>query len=478
MAKEKELKRKRDCILLNKMYVGTYLSSKNNNIGHEVINLIRTDDGENYIAAMPYSTIANDKIGRVKYVLLVRPHTEKLMEILAKAEIETEIIDKDENFDYKFQENYITGKDGDKTHKRVVYGGHYLHEIYTKNNNYGNGKGSLITFKAKENGLKRVKENTRLFITTNKNKDENTFYIGNINFPKQEHKAYFSPNADITSIARKNQKEYKNAYEVLNNLINDKNLWEIENTTKRISDEYIKELLKNEEDSMIDILDKKDAENTYSNFFYHIFDSDHELFKEFAKDVLKIEDMSANFTIAREEGNKDTGRIDLLIYDDKHVIVIENKIKSGIHGKEYDLNGKEITNQLKKYYDYVTKQPNFNGKDKKEKIKEWDNKFGNKEHKFYIFAPNYNKIEAEGINGKNKERIKIKDIDEYYEIIRYDRIFNFFSERKSLIPYYKEFLYALKKHSNNTDNHYETEILKRFVKVIRMMNEEKNIVLN
>ena len=73
----------RDCILLTKMYVGTYLSSKNNNIGHEVINLIQTDEGENYIAAMPYSTIAQDKIGRVKTVLLVRSHTEKLLEILA-----------------------------------------------------------------------------------------------------------------------------------------------------------------------------------------------------------------------------------------------------------------------------------------------------------------------------------------------------------------------------------------------------------
>ncbi len=52
----------RDVIMLNKMYVGTYLSSKNNNIGHEVINLIQTDKGENYIAAMPYSKIAPDKI--------------------------------------------------------------------------------------------------------------------------------------------------------------------------------------------------------------------------------------------------------------------------------------------------------------------------------------------------------------------------------------------------------------------------------
>lgn len=51
-------------ILINKMYVGEYL---NNNIGHEVINLLRADgntdkfgDGQNYIYVQPYGTMEKE----------------------------------------------------------------------------------------------------------------------------------------------------------------------------------------------------------------------------------------------------------------------------------------------------------------------------------------------------------------------------------------------------------------------------------
>ena len=478
-----EKEKKRDCIMLNKMYVGTYLSSKNNNIGHEVINLLQTDKGENYISAMPSSTIANDKIGRIKTVLLVRSHTEKLLEILAKAEIEKEIVNEKNEFDYSFQKEYIEGKHNEDKHKEITYNGKYLHEIYAENNNFGNGKGSLITFKV--NDIRRVKNNERLYITTSNDVLEkykkifkHIFFIGNINFPKQEHKTYFSPTADITGTAKNNQEAYINAYEKLKEIIYDSDyLWEETNTTQKINNKYIEKLLENEDYSMIDILDKKDAENTYSNFFYHIFESNHKLFQKFANDILNITDMSDNFTIAREEIIKDNKRIDLLIYDEKNVVVIENKIKSDINGKEYD-NGNLITTQLEEYYKYVTEQPNFSGKTKEEieaKKEEWENKFGTKENKktkkFYIFAPKYNKLASD-------KKIKLKGYPSdkaFYTVITYDKLLKFFEDVKAeidweSIPYYQEFLYALEKHSESTDNHYEKEILKRFVKVIKRMS--------
>ncbi len=415
----------------------------------------------------------------------MRSHTEKLLEILAKAEIDEEIIEennKDTPFNYSFQEEFIK-------QNKIEYCGRPLHKIYEANNNFGNGKGSLITFKVKQNGLKRVKEDTRLFITTDINledKAKHIFFIGNINFPKQEHKAYFSPNVDITNTAKKNKYEYKNAYTTLNELINDEkysHLWKKNNTTKKITEDYIDKLLENEEHSMIDILDKKDAENTYSNFFYHIFDSNHELFKEFTKYLNKKIKMSNNFTIAREEGTK-TGRIDLLIYDDKNVIVIENKIKSDINGKGFDNEGNLDTTQLDKYYEYVNLMATITGKDKKEKEekqKEYEAKFKGKNKFYYIFAPKYSRIAQE-------ERIDLKkyikqDSGAYYTVITYDKLYKFFEDRRNeylselsklKIPYFGEFLYALKKHSNLTDNHYETDMLKRFVKVIRKMIDEKS----
>lgn len=472
--KEKE----RDCILLNKMYVGTYLSSKNNNIGHEVINLIQTDEGENYISVMPYSVIGNDKIGRVQTVLLVRAYGIKLLEILAKADVEDIGTDK-KSFKYIYQKNYIEGNKNIGK-KPIKYGGQYLNEIYAKNNNVGNGQGSLITFKVKEDGLKKVKDGEKLFITTSNDyvkkfhdekKKYRVFLIEEKDgFPPRNKPIYYSKNSD--------------GYNNLKDIIDDKNLWEDKNTTPKITEKYINELLKNEKHSMVDILDKKDAENTYSNFFYHIFDSNHELFKEFANDVLEIKDMSADFTIAREEGTKATGRIDLLMYDDNNVIVIENKIKSDINGKQFDDKGNLITTQLDKYYEYVNLMAYIKGKDKEEieeeeKQKEYKEKFKGKEKYYYIFAPKYSRI------AQKEEKIELEkyikdDKNAYYTVITYDRLYNFFScqerkDRNSFIPYYEEFLYALEKHKNDTDNHFESEILKRFVKVIRTMNEEKNL---
>lgn len=462
MAKSKKI---RDCIMLNKMYVGTYLSSKNNNIGHEVINLLQTDEGENYISAMPYSTIGKTRIGKIGTVLLVRSHGIRTLEILAKAEIEKEVINENNEFKYSFQEEYIKGMHDEDKHKKITYGGKYLHKIYAENNNYGNGKGSLITFKVKKDGLKKVVKNKRLFITVDDNlpkdqqdsKDKIEFVLINQdkNFPPRNKPIYYS-NGD-------------KGYDELINLINNReDLWEETNTTRKIDKNYIAELLKNEKYSMIDILDKKDAENTYSNFFYHFFETNHKLFQEFAKDILGIKNFSNTFTIAREEA----ARIDLLIYDDKNVIVIENKIKSDINGKKHDEND-NITTQLDKYYEYVTEQPKESGEDSKEKIGEWKNKFGTKDKKFYIFAPKYNKLASE-------EKIILPryyptNKNAYYTVISYDKLFDFFDrddikKEYESRRYYPEFLYALEKHIEPIDNHYEKEILKRFVKVIKCMS--------
>ena len=88
-------------ILINKMYVGEYL---NNNIGHEVINLLRADgntdkfgDGQNYIYVQPYGTMEKEHNEKIDTIILVRntgiPET---LEVLAQA-WELEQISKIEN---------------------------------------------------------------------------------------------------------------------------------------------------------------------------------------------------------------------------------------------------------------------------------------------------------------------------------------------------------------------------------------------
>ena len=79
-------------ILLNIMYNGGYLQSENQNIGHEVINLFQSDNGNNYIYVLPYGNMAAKHNGKIETILLVKRHNASILEILAKAEELEQII--------------------------------------------------------------------------------------------------------------------------------------------------------------------------------------------------------------------------------------------------------------------------------------------------------------------------------------------------------------------------------------------------
>ena len=74
------------CILVMKMFVGDYLQ-ESNNIGHEVINLFRADNGKHYIYVVPWGVMGKEKDGQITDILLVRyinGNGEKRLRILAK----------------------------------------------------------------------------------------------------------------------------------------------------------------------------------------------------------------------------------------------------------------------------------------------------------------------------------------------------------------------------------------------------------
>lgn len=71
-------------ILINTLYTGDYT---NKNIGHEIINLYKTDNDKNYIYISPYGTIAKERYGKVKTIFLARPAGKRRLEIIAKATI-------------------------------------------------------------------------------------------------------------------------------------------------------------------------------------------------------------------------------------------------------------------------------------------------------------------------------------------------------------------------------------------------------
>lgn len=135
--------------------------------------------------------------------------------------------------------------------------------------------------------------------------------------------------------------------------------------------------------------------------------------------------------------------IDILITTNKHVVVIENKIRSDING----VNG-EFT-QLSKYY---------------EKAKEIAN---GRDVRCFIFCPNYHNLNIEGF----------KDADKY-QIIKYKELYNFFAshgEYAMFDRYYGDFLSAIKLHTKTVYNDWEEVMKSRFSRGIRKLRERDKV---
>ena len=475
-------------ILVNKMYVGSYLENEHN-IGHEVINLLRADDkvdsngdGQNYIYVQPYGTMENEHNNKIDTIVLVRnTGIPEALEVLGQA-WDLEQIAKIEKTSRKKEIDRIAEHQFEYIkNNNITYNGILLNEIY-----YGNlfQKEVCISFKA--NKLRKPKKPIYLYFGSNNNHnlkiledkgvviklnshdintDENsdTVVAQTVDMAKASLKMYFR-NGKVKATKNKHFPSRKfidqtSAFQVLKTMLEDVSFWEDKNTTQNAAD--IKCFYKYDRSNFIDILDKQNVEVTYSNLFKYIFESNTELFRTFTKEVLGIENMTDKYLVERE-----TAHIDLLISDTNNVIVIENKIKSGINGIKYDIYGEEVGSQLLDYYKYIFGFKKKKSGNKLEWIKDEGliNKFKNKEKHFFIFAPDYNKIDTK----------KINSIPSTYKIIPYSKIFEFYDKYHDIlsyrypnnIPYYHEFIYAIEKHCNSIDNVLEIETHKRFLKRI------------
>lgn len=403
-------------ILLNIMYAGAYI--ENDNIGHEIINLFKSDNGKNYIYAMPYGTVAESHNDKIKSVLLVRRCSANTLEVLAKT---------DGKLKQRLMESFgRTDKNKEKAKARdiqvkeiqdekITYGGKYLHEIFGKNNT--NDRDIYITFEAEH----VVKPKEPIYLTTDEKLigQKNYYFLSDIQFPRQSMKGYLSTETN------------KANYDlVMDKIINNADLWG--ERTRKVKIRSLNE--KDEEMTFLKIIGKEYDELSYSNMLAYFFQYAPETFCRFAKDVLGM-DFNTDFTIAREQNN-----IDLLITDEQNVLVIENKIKSGINGiKDKD----EIdNNQLLKYRDYVYEQ------------------FPIQKKKFFVLLPNYSHIDLEMLD-KSKE----------YKTINYSELFAFYQEQaaqfKEIKFFFNEFITALKKQSVMVDNSLEDEMYRRFSKTIK-----------
>lgn len=405
-------------IVINRMYAGTYI---NNKLGGEIINLLHTDSGDNYVFVNPYGYINKMYNDSVVAVVDTRLLKSGCFEILGISLVENGQIVHPKGYTRK-EKGLSCGKQIDNYTKNhtIEYGGVPYKNIVD------NVMDSYITFKS--NSLLIPKE--QIFITDSDNGNNVpisnfTFNLPDKRFPKQSLISY------ITDV------DNPTAFKIITDMIKNDNLWDT-NKVNKVQDNKIIDKHFN----YLSVIKKEDDELVYSNLFAYFFCKYPQLLQKFSNTVLNIE-LDGDMVVNREKHN-----IDLLIEDNKDIIVIENKIKSGINGVSIRHDFSEdglIQSQLSRYHEYI--------ESKKER----------KDSHYFIFIPDYNKVDLSKYTGSKR-----------YTVINYSKLYDFFSKQSVDDVYYKEFVNSLYKHTKDRENDYAEDMACRFLQKIKAVKRKQN----
>ncbi len=196
------MKKPSEVIILTRMYAGTYLEE---NIGHEIINLFKDDNGNNYIYINEDGRINAKYNDSVKAVFLVRYVETGVFEVIAKAEELTQVLyrDKDADLERAEQEAYI--KDNE-----IRYAGVPLDAVFREPGHFG----MMITFKAEKVRLPK----RSLYLIEDDGKtdaydNDNHFFLPEKHFSRQSLKMYYP------------KEDFPNDFRVLELVLNSDDLW-------------------------------------------------------------------------------------------------------------------------------------------------------------------------------------------------------------------------------------------------------------
>lgn len=500
-------------IIINRMYAGGYLL-EGENIGHEIINLIKTDIGENYIwlnssGRFDFDTLLSsqenpeykpyNKKGIKKfleydevYMLMVRQYDTRKWKVLGKAKIN---IEESKNFCIEKPENLAelpTDKPTDSNSKQkkyieehsITYNKKLLNEIFEGNLFRGQDQSNVdlyITFKAENVFLPKETaenfENTIIDITEEKT-DKNGKKINGIKkgLANESLRMFLKPDNILN----------EETYNFFNNIIEGKEYetgkkieWETANTTKtageiEVTDDFAS-------DYFLKVICEEDRELTFSNLLVY-FLKNKSILEPFVEKILGIKNFdSTGFEITREEKN-----IDLFISSPSHQIILENKIHSGLVFEDKDIENKiknyfnikdseELSGVARELYDRISSKEEYSQIDRyyayaKSQAIEWKKTNHKKtlgDTKGFVIAPLYAKT-------KIQKELEETVFSEEYSLITYEKLYNFFekvsngdysielSEKEKY--YLHEFLLAMKKHTKEIDNSFEEEMKYKFFK--------------
>ena len=407
---------KERCILIIKMYNGDYLN-KGSNIGHEVINLFRADNGRHYIYCLPGGTIGVSKDGKVTDILLVQNVGYNTLKVLARI-------------------NNISSDQHIAKHCKFS-----KEEIQQH----------VINYALEQNVTYNQKPISSIFVA-NKYKSEQD--ISSVNFTFEvESEQYREPLNDIyltsktgqyaLSNTKFRQTEYftsanKEDFRTLCALIDDDTIWQNEDTAPFVNnrtpnpDRY----------TFLTLCHKEYDELSYSNMLAYYFENNPAILQDFVNKILGLP-FKAPFSVKREYKHTDI----LIENADGAAIILENKIKSGINGLSED--GR---NQLDKYVEEISKQYGL------------ENTYG------FVLCPNYNIIKISNYkNAANQHLIARYYTKSKENVIPYTKLYDFFSIYKENVndKYYEDFLKALKLHSSKSDTTLRDIMLERFLAITK-----------
>ena len=405
-----------ESIIINRIYAGQYLveqeKSRSKGIsGGEVVNLLQSDDGVNYCQILPWGFFNPDYDDTVCAVLHTRLLAAGCFEVLGVSIIDCQLFHKNDYIKRGDEKRAEKGKNAANVVKAyakktpIKYGGY----SYVKESD----EYPAVTFKSK----RLLFPKRPIYILDEKYSKELSgnvvsFRLKNITFSRQSLHMYV------------NNRERPEAFATASEMIENEALWEER-------DARIDRNTDANHFNFLTLIGKENDELAISNMFAYFFSNYHDLFVDFAKTILKTE-ISENYTVTREYNH-----VDLWIEDDDEVIVIENKVKSGINGisPRHDFSkGGPVESQLSKYYEKAQNYKREHAKIKKVSC--------------FLFVPNYNRLDLSEFEKGNK-----------YKVIRYREIYKFLMKKTVDSRYYADFCDALYKHTKDVPNDYSESLL-------------------
>ena len=353
------------------MFTGGYLGD---NIGHEIINLFKADDGNNYIYLCKDGKYTRKDLP--KYVIQVRHHCTRTLEVISIAEIESK----------------ITKQEIDN----IKYGGVTIVDIFKENEEQGTD--TYITFKA-TNVIKPTPdqpvyiayEGNRVKVNISTPFIKPTIILNEKVVVNGKEKYNFDVCEALRNYIYYNENQDSDYFK-LNSLI--KNAFSNNRDWQPVSEQLG---LTVKDSSKIyatpgDIYGISNLELPYSNAFKFFIEKYPQLLSGiFGEICSSYFDMHRNYQITRIE--REWRNIDILIeVDNELVIVIENKIFSDLNGKKEN----EIT-QLDKYERIIKKEDKYNAY---KKI-------------FILLLPDHNNINID--NYKNWQKLFYSSVSSYLD---------------------------------------------------------------